>query len=61
MMSGNDFIKQSLALRLFLTYYEEHHFFLKQVLLQKIITWQNKPMPRRAFDRMMNEVVALSD
>jgi len=63
MMSGNDFIKQSLALHLFFgRIMKEHSFFLEAGFTSKDSNLAEQADTfRRAFDRMMNEVVALSD
>lgn len=63
MMSGNDFIKQSLALHLFFgRIMKEHSFFLEAGFTSKDNNLaEQADAHRRAFDRMMNEVVALSD
>lgn len=63
MMSGNDFIKESLALHLFFgRIMKEHSFFLEAgFTLKDSNLAEQADAHRRAFDRMMNEVVALSD
>lgn len=63
MISGNDFIKQSLALHLFFgRIMKEHSFFLEAGFTSKDSNLAEQADTfRRAFDRMMNEVVALSD
>jgi len=63
MISGNDFIKQSLALHLFFgRIMKEHSFFLEAGFASKDSNLAEQADTfRRAFDRMMNEVVALSD
>lgn len=63
MISVNDFIKQSLALHLFFgRIMKEHSFFLEAGFTSKDSNLaQQADSFRRAFDRMMNEVVALSN
>jgi hypothetical protein len=63
MISGNDFIKQSLALHLFFgRIMKEHSFFLEAGFTAKdhILTEQADSY-RMAFDAMMIDVVSLSD
>lgn len=63
MISVNDFIKQSLALHLFFgRIMKEHSFFLEAGFTSKDSNLaQQADSFRRAFDRLLNEVVALSD
>lgn len=63
MISGSDFIKQSLALHLFFgRIMKEHSFFLEAGFTSKDNNLtEQADAHRRAFDRMMNEVVALSN
>ncbi len=63
MISVNDFIKQSLALHLFFgRIMKEHSFFLEAGFTAKDNNFiEQADAHRRAFDRLMNEVVALSN
>lgn len=63
MISSSDYIKQSLALHLFFgRIMKEHSFFLEVGFVpkdQNLI--EQADMYRRAFDRMMNDVVSMSN
>ena len=63
MISSNEYIKQSLALHLFFgRIMKEHSFFLEAGFTPKDNQYTNKADAfRRAFDSMMNDVIALSN
>lgn len=63
MISSSDYIKQSLALHLFFgRIMKEHSFFLEVGFVPKDQNLtEQADMYRRAFDRMMNDVVSMSN